>query len=621
MNQTTLKSYIYRPLRSPRDIRLITLLRGSAGDQISITINHVSLERKPKYEALSYVWGSQIPSYPIQCDGSEIFVGANLRDVLLRLRNVDEDRTLWIDRIAINQQDLDERALQVGLMADIYAFASAVIVWLGAADGYTQIAIDLINDLSGRILEYWRTQRPESYDQARTSFHTVRYPPPEDPSWLAVRSLFQRPWFLRVWTFQEIVLAKKAVCHCGPYSISWTRLETFIAGLQVYSEGPNIADTRLRGAEKHFMTILKARRLYLQKNSFTPHEHYISGGMFALLDNLRTRQATDPRDKVFALLNVAYDTKDSHLIADYHKTHAEVYAQTAKWLLRTQQRLAFLSLVEKKDKPDLISWVPDFRYKDEMNFLHSPTQIYRGNNHIYQASGRTKAFIKENESDFQLTVRGIYVGTIIDRTDPPGNITNNVAIGPKVLDGGQWHAFVRTCAEDGLYPQTGEPIDLAYHRTRIWDILPGEGLDRHKRTSAPLQIPQPGPISYNYANDAMLHGAKDDIATSIIRFTTRKRLFKTESSLIGIGHRSLEVGDKIYVLMGADMPVILKPLGGNYFGFGGESYVHGVMDGEMLDKAVTKQSEPRARSASDFIWTSSLGDRNLTFITEELVLV
>jgi hypothetical protein len=66
--------------------------------------------------------------------------------------------------------------------------------------------------------------------------------------------------------------------------------------------------------------------------------------------------------------------------------------------------------VEKKDKPDLISWVPDFRYKDNMNFLHQPAQIWRGgNNRIYNASGTTKARFDTKESMFQLTVQGIYM--------------------------------------------------------------------------------------------------------------------------------------------------------------------------------------------------------------------
>jgi hypothetical protein len=159
-------------------------------------------------------------------------------------------------------------------------------------------------------------------------------------------------------------------------------------------------------------------------------------GLLPLLESLCIRQTTDPRDKAFALLNVANDARGSDMRANYRKSPTEVYATTAKWLLRTQKSLAILSLVEKKDKPDLISWVPDFWYKDYMNFLHQPPQVFRVSNRVYNASGSTNAALDEAESIYQLNVHGIYVGTIVDRTEPARNLLGNVVISARVLDGG-----------------------------------------------------------------------------------------------------------------------------------------------------------------------------------------
>jgi hypothetical protein len=80
--------------------------------------------------------------------------------------------------------------------------------------------------------------------------------------------------------------------------------------------------------------------------------------------------------------------------------------------------------------------VPDFRYKDQMNFLHQPLQIWRGKDRIYNAAGTTRVRFDVQEPLFQLTVQGIYVGTIVEQTEPPGNMMNNVALGARVLDGG-----------------------------------------------------------------------------------------------------------------------------------------------------------------------------------------
>jgi hypothetical protein len=124
-------------------------------------------------------------------------------------------------------------------------------------------------------------------------------------------------------------------------------------------------------------------------------------------------------------------------------------------------------------------------------------------------------------------------------------------------------------------------------------------------------IPQPDPISYDFAKDAIVHGANGDIGMSILSKTTRKRMFKTETEYFGIAHRSVEIGDKVYVLMGGEMPFILRPFGAKYFGFGGESYVHGIMDGEMLAFA-------RANNRKDL---DDLGDEPWLFAAEILILV
>jgi hypothetical protein len=162
-------TYKYESLNGPRDIRLITLYPGTGNETILLTIEHTSLDKRPAYEALSYVWGPQNPSHPVRCNNGMLAIGENLRNALLCLREPDAPRVLWIDRIAINQEDVDERTQQVGLMGDIYSSASLAIIWLGAADDYTEPAIGLLNDLGGKMLEYWKMQKPRSFEEAKTA--------------------------------------------------------------------------------------------------------------------------------------------------------------------------------------------------------------------------------------------------------------------------------------------------------------------------------------------------------------------------------------------------------------------------------------------------------------------
>jgi hypothetical protein len=104
-------------------------------------------------------------------------------------------------------------------MADIYSSASIVVVWLGPADGFSESEFGPTNDLTRHMVEFWKTQKSEGYVEFRTANHLIQYPPSDTPVWSAVRSLLQRPWFSRVWTFQEIVLAQKAYLYCGTYTI------------------------------------------------------------------------------------------------------------------------------------------------------------------------------------------------------------------------------------------------------------------------------------------------------------------------------------------------------------------------------------------------------------------
>jgi hypothetical protein len=60
---------------------------------------------------------------------------------------------------------------------------------------------------------------------------------------------------------------------------------------------------------------------------------------------------------------------------------------------------------------------------------------------------------------------------------------------------------------------------------------------------------------------------------------------------MGIAPEGVQPGDKVVILMGGDMPFILREhKKGNPLQFIGESYIHGVMNGEVVD-AIPKQDK------------------------------
>jgi hypothetical protein len=101
----------------------------------------------------------------------------------------------------------------------------------------------------------------------------------------------------------------------------------------------------------------------------------------------------------------------------------------------------------------------------------------------------------------------------------------NVELGPGALDNGPWQSFARACAVDGMCKHTKEPIDLAFHRLRIWDHMPGEGHNRRKRKQPLTSVPLPGSLTFDHGRDALLHGNRNDVAMGTLKATTRRRMF------------------------------------------------------------------------------------------------
>ncbi|KAF4970363.1 hypothetical protein FZEAL_10055 [Fusarium zealandicum] len=143
----------------PRSIRLVRLAPSSNFGHISLVARLIETTwDQCSYEALSYCWGKPDRTRTILLNGEQFGVTADLYDALQVLCLANSSRTLWvsdqtcpykhqlltfefqIDAICINQQDTDEKSLQVQRMQDIYRNAERVLVWIGQARDHTEQA-------------------------------------------------------------------------------------------------------------------------------------------------------------------------------------------------------------------------------------------------------------------------------------------------------------------------------------------------------------------------------------------------------------------------------------------------------------------------------------------------
>lgn len=266
-------------------IRILELRHGAADEPIRVKLHVVSLNDRPDYEVLSYVWGNETVTNRISVDGTSIPVTVNLFDFLHSLRLPDKNRLLWADAVCIDQNSAQEKSQQISLMRQIYRQANAAHVWFGpfSPDTYWQ---ELGDDTKYTALprmtpEKWKEYERDSsttltylQEQEGSKFlsqreledfaaqcqldifshtlamlddmakgdHLYTYPVVARLShgkssgryiihrrWLAimdcVRWLVTRPWWSRVWTLQEAALPRAdPIVHAPPYSFKLSRL-------------------------------------------------------------------------------------------------------------------------------------------------------------------------------------------------------------------------------------------------------------------------------------------------------------------------------------------------------------------------------------------------------------
>ncbi|KAK7717638.1 hypothetical protein SLS64_003133 [Diaporthe eres] len=112
-----------------------------------------------KYEAISYVWGTDVMDHLISVDGRKLLITKNLDAALRQVRRPDQARALWADSICINQKDNDEKGYQVALMGQIYETSRCTMVCLGVGQRLAEaeharnvaILVDKVKEPKDRI--------------------------------------------------------------------------------------------------------------------------------------------------------------------------------------------------------------------------------------------------------------------------------------------------------------------------------------------------------------------------------------------------------------------------------------------------------------------------------------
>ncbi|KAL2064662.1 hypothetical protein VTL71DRAFT_3800 [Oculimacula yallundae] len=412
--EVTEDKYTYKPLSDPRDIRVLVLTDDCySRDTMTFTVNlrvvNLNDFQRPIYHALSYAWNlpeieeDEVALRPsrisIRIGDASLDIGENLFDFLYQLVHLpdnitddSEETLLWIDAICINQEDMEEKSSQVGMMQEIYKKAEGTLIWLGRQDKNSLKAITLIKQLSKTTGSLPAT-RTYGLGFSHGNFHDEEFfssngiTPLTQADWRSISLFFSRSWFHRVWTIQELVMGKiwSKMVLCGETLLDVDDIVDFIELAMVKgwimtlrtlefnrTRKRNVGATLGIEVSLSMGAVYKATSqnplsgLFQHVFGYRDEDSFICAKFAWLLNFCRQKKVTDERDRVFATSGMVSEYRkpvDWHLLGpDYSKSAEEVFTNASKFIIQALGNLSWLSFVEDKSlriHKSLPSWVPD----------------------------------------------------------------------------------------------------------------------------------------------------------------------------------------------------------------------------------------------------------------------
>jgi Heterokaryon incompatibility protein (HET) len=667
------KEYEYDLSSQPQKIR-IRLLQildtPPEAVQLKCSLGTFSIDEAPSYVALSYTWGpaedgpdSDTPEqvHRIALDGGYVDISENLFDALRELKRRSERLTdsdvqrkpyWWIDAICINQKNIGERNQQVNMMDQIYFQASNVTLWLGRD---RQDKSSLISDMLSKFNEI--NEHIQKVAVARQIprgvlirqyyldyLSTFGMPSIGDERWVDFLAFFRKRWFSRLWVVQEVALAQEIEVLCGRTTIQWAHISVCA---DILNSGLEKSILRGIAARDNTSVIFYSRRAgniasirkwcldeVLPETSMDMYCHFAGRQEYdrkhaatVLLGKVYTCLATDPRDKIFAILGMLKRitaSRSALVAADYGKNKVQIYTDTTRAILSATNWLGFLSIVyhpKSARDPELPSWVPNFEEEpiSTLSIEGSPA---------FSTFGKPVATVRESAPSLSFTnnllcLTGCKVAIIRSKSEPLKDVYNHIADfedGIKlVLDSenpypftgqSRIEAFWRTMIVDQLRNNSSEEW---YSSFRSWwlsnmifraVLAHNKGVPVHSyiqtipnvellaRSDDSSKIAGHEMILKTFAEMAKDRAVADDIMTAGTQFgmavgdwVRSRRLFRTAEGHFGLGYQSMDEDDEVWILSEASVPFVLrKSLNRNInrYSLIGECYVHGMMNGEYL---------------------------------------
>ncbi|KAL4888376.1 heterokaryon incompatibility protein-domain-containing protein [Aspergillus ambiguus] len=620
------------------EIRLLKVYPGAGNEVIQCELLKASLGADPIYSALSYVWGAQTKKERILVNGRNISVTTNLYQALrrIRARSRDTPTIIWADAICINQSQPVERNHQVGLMGKIYSNCQEVLVWLGEmpSANFDERCCVFSGDDSDfdekwddylACFEFDSTGERNLGTVSHCSCHKSTIDTARQCAWFfrllaegryfselppicfrqgkrsaypnvfnsGMKWLSSNPWFRRLWIIQEAALAPSVTVLFDSVSLPHDLLTRAKEALNTqHLPAPDVGSPASHLINPAWFL-----------NFFSPiqslRDSRSAGKRISLLKlclDFNEARATEDLDRIFGLLGLVSEWYGAEPMApDYNNSAERVYSQVSGQYIATTNSLLPLAFSSSRGKyPDLPSWAVDWTVSGPQS--PSTRTAWHDILPLFNACGSLPRKVSVQQHT-HLSTLGVEVDCISD----VGH-TNDAGLVKKATYQNWRNLVLPLISLYKLYPSGCHWKD-AWWRTLCTDCCWTDhsalrassqnidGLARLITTQVLGSLPSDDSILGPRPSDS--NPTRDDanMLTTCSIFHNNRKLFITRKGYIGLGNENSMTGDKVFVLPGLQIPLLLRREDniGSKEGFSshdgvyrvvGECYVHGIMDGE-----------------------------------------
>jgi hypothetical protein len=619
------ESFVYpAKFKHGKKVRLLRIKRRTPFINLEAKLIEVNFKSLPLqwYHAISHVWSHGEKNRTISLNGRPFSITSSDYNILCKSSSYFAPRTVWIDTICINQEDDVEKASQVKKMRDIYYNASAVQVYLVDAPS-SWLAVPFLH----HILRSYGASKTEC---SSTMIEMLLRK--KKDKWLRARidsllELLSNDWFERAWVIQEFVTARNVMVNYGKYSFDWAKF-TLLAEMIEDEEVPEVALCLMSGGN-HSGARLKSWakcpvRLEKWKGRLLSERWQHDLGQ--ILSTFQSCKATRWQDKIFALVGFSESADRLSSLIDYRLPKDKILLGVAYDFERQGNLLetfpfAGLSLLPTYPT-NLPSWVADWTASRDID------PIAAGHNRKYDASKSEYARVSKGASQNEIIVGGVLFDAVkkisevdLNFTPDAGTLQSNPRLIDSVL---KYFASAMDLAHEECtdpYQPLGKsslPLEEAVSRTMIgdavllqrpiiWDFqnLVSRFLDHGQFIKQALEQGKftfdgiyPLPLGYGeYENEPEREEQVRQLMKDIENARwlcggqdTRRKFGVTEKGCIGMIPRKALVGDLICILYGSPVPMVLRKMPSyDSYQLVGEAYIHGIMDGEGLERGVNMQ--------------------------------